>query len=541
MSTTASANQRKPSTLTQRRQKQDKNRKTTQETSGDIDPAAKSISTKTPVVPPSPRSSQLTVALTKNDYLIILFLLIGSVAVRAFRLTHISSIIFDEVHYFNFASFILRREYFFDVNPVFGKLVIAFAAHLFGYDPSMQNVELGQHIDPQQAIAGRIASVILGSLTVPVFYRVCRLLHLSLISSVVGSLFILLDGMHIIQSRINMVDSILVFFSCLSLLFALHLWNAKNVVIIKRGAVTLWDAATVAIFLVLTGVCCGLSISVRWTAFATPLLIFTISLFGVGPFCLEPLNELELLVLYGSAFLSYCASFALFLVQVNKTGPGDNFMSEEFQKCIEGSAKWTGAEGCTMSMWRRIWELNETIFRYSKGIRGNDKWGASWFQWIFNWRGALYYRQSSEHDNKLSIIYLLMNPMMATSINTFMLVYVGALFITVRYRKMYVMPEPLKQHLRRGGVMFFGWIASMLPTMVVYRSGPVYQYLPGLFFAQALAAVGFDITPRFARPMMAAFVLTLLVASFLYWSPWVYAWPLTHEGHIQRRWFPKWD
>lgn len=509
--------------------------------SSESDPAAKSPSTKKPVVPPSPRSSPLTVALTPTDYAIILSLLVGAVAVRAYRLTEISSVIFDEVHYFNFTNYILRREYFFDVNPVFGKLIVASIAKLFGYDGTVDNVQLGQKIDPHQAFAGRISSVIFGSFTIPVFYRVCRLLHLSIPSSVLGSLFILLDGMHIIQSRIIMVDSALVFFSCLSLLFALYLWNAKNVVIIKRGSVSVRDAASVAIFLILTGICCGLAVSVRWTAFAAPLLIFTISLFGVGPFCLEPLNELELFVLYGSAFLAYCGSFAVFLWYVNRTGPGDNFMSAEFQKCIRGSAQWIGERGCTMSIWRRIWEVNATIFRYSKGIRGNDKWGSSWFQWIANWRGALYYRTANETEDKLSMIYLLMNPMMATSIDSLMIVYVFALFLAVRYRKTFLIPEALKQHLRRGAVMFFGWMASMLPTMVVYRSGPVYQYLPGLFFAQALASVGFDIIPPFARPAVALAISILLVAAFVYWSPWVYAMPLSHAGHIQRQWLPKWD
>lgn len=509
--------------------------------SAESDPAAKSPATKKPVVPPSSQSTPLTVALNSTDYAIMLSLLIAAIAVRAFRLTKISSVIFDEVHYFNFTNYILRREYFFDVNPVFGKLIIAFIANLFGYDGTVKNVELGQKIAAHQAFAGRISSVIFGSLTIPVFYRVCRLLHLSIPGSVLGSLFILLDCMHIIQSRIIMVDSALVFFSCLSLLFALYLWNAKNVVVIKRGSVTVRDAASVAIFLVFTGICCGLAVSVRWTAFAAPLLIFTISMFGVGPFCLEPLNELELLVLYGSAFLAYCGSFAVFLWHVNQTGPGDNFMSEEFQRCIHGSAKWIGERGCTMSMWRRIWELNATIFRYSKGIRGNDKWGSSWFQWIANWRGALYYRTTQEEEGTLSMIYLLMNPMMATSIDSFMLVYVGALFMTVRYRKTYAIPEALKEHLRRGAVMFFGWIASMLPTMVVYRSGPVYQYLPGLFFAQALASVGFDIIPPFARPAMSLALAIILVAAFIYWSPWVYAIPLPHARHVQRQWFPKWD
>ena len=345
--------------------------------------------------------------------------------------------------------------------------------------------------------------------------------------------------MHITQSRIAMVDSVLVFYTCLSMMSALLLWHAKNVVTIKGRSVRMVDAARVFTLLLITGVNCGLSVSVRWTAFATPALIFTISFFGIGPFCKEPLNLIELLLLYGSAFLAYCGSFAIFLVNVYKSGPGDGFMTPAFQACLDGSAHWTGPKGCTMSIWARIVEVNKTIFRYSKGIRGNDKWGSSWFQWIINWRGALYYRDGAEPN--ISMIYVLMNPVMTVCIDALMCLFIAALFWMVRYRKHLDTTEAFKLHLRRGSALFFGWIGSMLPTMVVYRSGPVYQYLPGLFFAQALASVGFDIIPKRARPAAATAITVGVVMAFVYWSPWVYALPLSQEDHIRRRWLRRWD
>lgn len=534
----------KSSTLTQRRRNDSKSKsksKPTPVAASDEDPAAKIL--KTPVVSPSLRASAInTVSITRLDLLISVLLFLAAIGVRFYRLTDIQQVIFDEVHYINFTNHILRGEYFFDVNPVFGKLIVAYVSQLFGFDPTLPNVKLGESIETvQQVLAARIPSVIFGSLTIPVFYRVCRLLHLSTYASVVASAFMLFDSMHVIQSRIAMVDSALVFFTCTSLLFALYMWHAKNVIVIKRGSVSPMDAARMLALLIITGIMCGLSVSVRWTAFATPALIFTVSLFGIGPFCLKPLNELELFVLYGSAFLSYCGSFAAFFWQVASTGPGDNFMSPEFQACLVGSTFYNGPKGCKMSMWRRILELNHTIYRYSKSIRGNDKWGSSWFQWIVNWRGALYYRESPADDNLLSIIYLLMNPVMTASIDLLMLLFIAALFLTVRYRKTYAVTDALKQHLRRGAALFFGWVGSMLPTMVVYRSGPVYQYLPGLFFAQALAAVGFDLIPRPGRPIAAVLLFSLVVAAFVYWSPWVYGLPISHGDHFNRRWLPRWD
>lgn len=459
--------------------------------------------------------------------------------VRFRNLNAIQSVIFDEVHYLNFDNNILNRRYFFDVNPVFGKLAIAYAARLLGYDPNTPYLALGQPLSSVQAFAARAPAALFGALTVPVFYRVCRLLRLTTYASVMGAIFILFDSMHVIQSRIAMVDSVLVFFTCLSMLCALLMWDAKNIILIKGQNVALLDVFYMLFLLVVTGINCGLAVSVRWTSFATPALIFTISLFGVGPFCRSPLNILELFILYGSAFVGYCGSFVVFLWQVNTSGPGDGFMSEQFQACIEGSKFWKDSSSCKLSLWKRIVELNATIFHYSKGIRGNDKWGSSWFQWIVNWRGALYYRNNVGSD--LAMIYVLMNPVMTFCIDFLMCAFVATLFYNVRNRRYYTTTEAFKEHLRRGSALFFAWVGSMLPTMVVYRSGPVYQYLPGLFFAQAMAAVGFDLIPRKLRPACALLFAGGIVTAFVYWSPWVYGVPLSHADHLKRRWLPRWD
>ena len=506
-------------------------------TSDDKDPSGK---LKTPVVPPkNVRNSPLLVDISWLDVLIMTSLLAIALAVRFYQLGQITNVIFDEVHYINFTKYVLQGTYFFDVNPVYGKVVMAYVSKMLGFDPTLAPAELGHPLKDQwQAFAARAPSALFGSLTVPVFYRVCRLLRLTTWASVVGALFILFDSMHIVQSRIVMVDSILVFYSCLSVLSALMLWDAKNAIAIKGRNVTLSDVVRMFVLLFVTGFNCGLTVSVRWTAFAAPTLIFVISVFGVEPFCKQALNFLELIILYGSAAFSYAGSFAFFLWTVNKSGPGDGFMTQLFQTCIVGSAHDQGT-GCQMPLLQRIIEVNKTIFQYSKGIRGNDKWGSSWFQWIVNWRGALYYRVT--RGAQISMIYVLMNPVMTLCINSLMCLFVLALFFTVRYRKYIERSDAFKLHLQRGSVLFFGWIGSMLPTMVVYRSGPVYQYLPGLFFAQALAAVGFDLIPTKLRPAAAAAIATGLIVAFVYWAPWVYALPMDEAAHIRRRWLPRWD
>lgn len=491
-------------------------------------------------------SGGLSVGITPFDVFICIVLLAAAAAVRLHNLAGIQSVVFDEVHYLKFIRWTIKGEYFFDVNPVFGKLALAALARLLNFDEQLQDFDApGEPLPSAQvAFAARAPAAIFGALTVPVFYRVCRLLRLSPWAAVVGASFILLDSMHVIQSRIAMVDSVLVFLTCASLLFALMLWNAKNVATLKRSAVTFPDIARIVIGLVLTGGASGLAVSTRWTAFATPVLISVISLFGVPPFCYEPLNLLECTVLFASMLGSYFFSFAIFLLHARQSGTGDAFMTPAFRACLIGSEEYIGPSGCKMSLWARFIELNATIFRYSKSIRGKDKWGSSWFLWIFNWRGALYYRSEVDAgtpDAKVGLIYVLMNPAMNILIVALTGLFFGVLFYNIRYRKTMTISDPFRSHLRRGAVLFFGWIGSMAPTMVVYRSGPLYQYLPGLFFAQALAACGFDLIPPRGRPLAATFSIALMTLAFLYWSPWVYGTPLSAAAHDARRWLPRWD
>jgi dolichyl-phosphate-mannose--protein O-mannosyl transferase len=140
-------------------------------------------------------------------------------------------------------------------------------------------------------------------------------------------------------------------------------------------------------------------------------------------------------------------------------------------------------------------------------------------------------------------VYALMNPAMVAVIDVLMCLFVGSAMYAIRHRKRVRVQQATVEQLQRGCVLLFGWMGSMLPTMVVYRSGPIYQYLPGLFFAQALGALTFDmLAPRGkTQRYLVALVCLLLVMAFVHWSPWVYARELTPKEHTSRRWLPAWD
>lgn len=81
--------------------------------------------------------------------------------------------------------------------------------------------------------------------------------------------------------------------------------------------------------------------------------------------------------------------------------------------------------------------------------------------------------------------------------------------------------------------------AAYLPARSIACS---YHYLPSLMFGELLTARLIEaIVGR--RHIATAAKVTFLVlgATWLFFSPWWYAYPLTSEGHARRRWLPRWD
>lgn len=76
-----------------------------------------------------------------QQYLMILSIL--CFMTRCFKLNDPQEVVFDEVHFGGFASNYLRREYFFDVHPPLGKLIIAATGWLSGYDGSFTFASIG--------------------------------------------------------------------------------------------------------------------------------------------------------------------------------------------------------------------------------------------------------------------------------------------------------------------------------------------------------------------------------------------------------------
>ena len=86
---------------------------------------------------------------------IILTLLVCSVVVHFTFFGHPNETVFDEVHFGKFISGYYSGEYYFDIHPPLGKLMIAGFAKLFDFQPEFSFTDIGDQFPNEKYMALR--------------------------------------------------------------------------------------------------------------------------------------------------------------------------------------------------------------------------------------------------------------------------------------------------------------------------------------------------------------------------------------------------
>lgn len=157
----------------------------------------------------------------KIDAMAVLIFVIGTFT-RILRLESPNHVVFDEMHYGKYASLYLKNTFFFDSNPPLGKMMIAFAGYLAGFDGKFSFDKIGQeypHDLPLWAL--RLIPALCGSLMTPTVYLIMTELGLSYYAAGLAAFCVLFDTALLTQSRFILMESIMMFFGLTALLCVL--------------------------------------------------------------------------------------------------------------------------------------------------------------------------------------------------------------------------------------------------------------------------------------------------------------------------------
>lgn len=451
--------------------------------------------------------------------------------IRFYRLAEPALVVFDEYHFGEFVDNILSGATYFDIHPPLGKLTLALFGWLVGYrpDPNFSYHQTGREYNSVLYYPLREISAVFGVITVPLLYTTARTLGLSWVGAGLCAGLFCFESLNIIQSRLIVLESQLIFYLVLSLYCALKLWKSTP------GS---WGRL---FWLSLTGLASGCSMSVKWTALATPGLIAIVSFFALH-FLDDALSVLECAWAGFMGFGVYCGLFLIHFRNLRRTGRGVAFFDNEFRATLLGEPGYD-SEARRASFWKLFLRLNKEMFVMNVRIDTRHYWESYWYQWIVNWRGLQYYNKNM--GDKWSKIYVIFNPLVCAGCSMLVVGFVVARIVFSRYRKARFFKSErcrsLREAVGKGTFLLCGWVCNIVPFIMVNRPAFVYHYLPGLIYALLLSCLMIDQLPFKMRVVVSLMILSAVVASFVHFAPWIYALAMSEEEHGRRRWYGRWD
>ncbi|KAF8928797.1 Protein O-mannosyltransferase 2 [Dissophora ornata] len=268
----------------------------------------------------------------QNDFILIpVFLTLLSFWTRFRDIKSSDYVVWDE-----FGSYYIKGEFYFDVHPPLGKMLVGLSGALGGYNGSFGFDSGAQYPDGVNYGFMRIFNAFFGAIMVPLAYATAQELNMSLTASIFAAVLVLFDNAYLTISRFILLDSMLLASTCFVLFCLTRFRNERH----DPFSLDWW------LWLAMTGVAIGLVCSVKWVGFFVTAL--------VGLYTVEELWDLfgdlnmpkttyikhwvaRAACLIALPFSVYVTSFILHFAILRNSGTGDAQMSSLFQAGLNGN------------------------------------------------------------------------------------------------------------------------------------------------------------------------------------------------------------
>lgn len=449
-----------------------------------------------------------------KKWLIIILLSLGLLTRFAF-FGHPNQTVFDEVHFGKFISGYYTREYFFDIHPPLGKLMIAGFAKLFDFKPGFAFTDIGNQYPDQQYMILRFLPSLAGALLPAIIFLLALEIGLAPLYALTAGMLIVLDNAILTQSIYILMDAFLLLFGFASLLFYFKYKNGKG-----------------NKYLILFTISASLAASIKWTGlgfFALPIIFEFFTLLKNRQYK----SILKLAILPIIAFLIYFAFFAIHLRILNKSGPGDAFMSMGFRKTLIGNQVPEDESVIKANLFQKFSQLNIEMYKANQGLNAGHPYGSAWYTWPLMSRPIFYWVKDT------SRIYLMGNPTIwwATTL--------AVVFLLTSY-----IYYGFKNSLRfLPTFLITGYILNLLPFIGVKRVMFLYHYFTALIFSililvylldTSTSSVQAKLTTRKSSKWVVGALIAVSTITFIYFAPLSYGLNLSPRAYELRVWLASW-
>jgi len=449
-----------------------------------------------------------------RKYLLIILLL--SIATHFAFFGHPNETVFDEVHFGKFVSGYYTGEYYFDIHPPLGKLMIAGFAKIVDFRPEYNFTEIGKEFPDKKYLALRFLPALAGTLLPVVIFLLALQIGISRIGAFAAGLLVVFDNALLTQSRLMLLDPFLLLFGFTSLLFYFRYRRQSG----KKHSNILENVGISSNSnLVLMAIFAGLAISIKWTGLsfiALPILIEGVETLknlrtGIKPAIASFIPVLKVASFFLISLAIYFSIFALHFALLPNPGSGDAFMKPNFRE---------------NNIVKNILDLNVEMYKSNQRLSASHPYSSQWYTWPIMVRPIFYWVKDTAR------IYSFGNPIIWwTSATAVLVLIIRGLTSLLRLNL-----NTLNTNI--ASFLLAGYTINMLPFIGVKRVMFLYHYLTALIFAILVLVYLID-KSKDRRKIFTGLLIASAVA-FLYFSPLTYGLPLSEKAYNTRVWFASW-
>ncbi len=393
------------------------------------------------------------------------------------RPNFLNSAYFDEIYHARTAWEHLHGVEPYEItHPPLGKLIIGLGITLFGMTP----------------FGWRFSGTFFGVLMLPVLYVFAKKLFGGRTAPAACTALLATDFMHFVQTRIATIDTYAVFFILLMYLFMFLFVSEGR----KRD-------------LALCGLFFGLGAASKWTCFYAGAGLAVIWLIWV-------LKESRDGRLDSRGFVRnalFCVVFFVLLPCLIY------YLSYLPYGIAKGKANVLSADYL-----RIVLDNQRYMFRYHSQLVATHPYSSHWYQWLLDIRPILYYLDYLP-DGRIVSFGAFVNPVLCWGglLSLFVLGYLA-----------------IARRDRASAYILLGYLAQLLPWVLVPRLTFAYHYFPCTVFLALSLGRCFDLMVRNLRrgKLVVCCFAALSLAVFVLFYPCLAGLPV--ERGILRSWLPTW-
>jgi dolichyl-phosphate-mannose--protein O-mannosyl transferase len=383
-------------------------------------------------------------------------------------LSHMNSSIFDEVYFARTAYEYVNNITIYEwTHPPLGKLIQAIPYYLT------------KHFSP---FIYRLMGNISGILMLIVMYLFGKMLFKKRKYACFSSLLMALDTFHFTQTRMGTVDSHLVLFIMLSVLFMFNYFTSKK-----------------NYHLFLSGLFFSLSICVKWTGFYAGLalaIIYFVYMFKNKDFNLESIVKGIVFFVFVPVFL-YVSIYLLFPNNnLHYTNTIDNVIAQQ-----------------------------KEMYKYHSTLTSTHTFSSKWYTWPISYRPIWYYTTDLDNNYRETIAL----------IGNIVIWWVGIISTLYLLLKIFIKKD------KKSFYLLIVILSLWLPYLFIGRVMFLYHYFPVLpFLMLSIVNMFRDIEEKFKKNFIISIYLLLALSFFIIYYPVTSGYPVSNTYIEKLRLFDSW-